>query len=110
MDVWVKKTKKKRKKRPPQRDDASTVSAGICRVGRGEQGEARSAISAPRGGPHLDLERLRLNTWSKFDFSIAETTWPTYLYVHIFNNAVRIFFVRKNTTKETARDSRESNP
>ena len=54
-----KKDKKKRKKRPPQRDDASTVSAGICRVGRGEQGEARSAISAPRGGPHLDLERLR---------------------------------------------------
>ena len=82
VDVWVKMTVKKRK-HPPQGDDASTVSAGTCRVGRGEQGEARPAISAPRGGPHLDLGRLRLKTWSKSDFWIAETTWPTYLYVHL---------------------------
>ena len=66
-----KNDKKKRKKHPPQGDDAGTVSAGTCRVGRGEQGEARPAIGGPRGGPHLDLERLRLKTWSKSDFSIA---------------------------------------
>ena len=26
----------------------------------------------------------RLKTWSKSDFSIAETTWPTHLYIFIF--------------------------
>ena len=52
-----------------------------CRVGRGEQGEARPDISAPRGGPHLDLGRLRLNPWSKSDSWIAEATAPTYLYI-----------------------------
>ena len=36
-----------------------------------------------RGGPHLDLGRLRLKTWSKSDFSLAETTWPTYLYIYL---------------------------
>ena len=74
------KIEKKRRKHPPQRDDASTVSAATCRVVRGEQGEACPAISTPRGGSHLDLGRLRLQTWSKSDSSIAET-WPTY---HIF--------------------------
>ena len=48
------------------------------------RGEARPEISAPRGGHHLDLGRLRLNTWSKSDFSIAETTWPTYLYISLY--------------------------
>ena len=42
-----------------------------------QQGKARPAISARRGGPHLDLVRLPLNTWSKSDFSIAWTTWAT---------------------------------
>ena len=56
---------------------------GTCRVGRGEQGEARPAMSALRGGPHLDLGRLRLKTWSKSDFSIAETTGRTYLYKYL---------------------------
>ena len=46
--------------------------------GGGEQGELRPAISAPRGGPHLDLGRLRLKTWSKMDSSIAGTTWRTF--------------------------------
>ena len=56
IDVWVNLTKKRTlKKHPPQGDYAYTVSAGTCRVGRGEQGEARPAISAPRGGPHLEL-------------------------------------------------------
>ena len=50
----------------------------------GEQDEARPAISAPRGGPHLDLGRLRLKTWSNSDFSIAETTWPIYIYTYIY--------------------------
>ena len=54
MDVWEKLTKK-RKQHPPQGDDTSTVYAATCRVGRREQGEARPAISAPRGGLHLDL-------------------------------------------------------
>ena len=70
---------KKRKQHPTQGDDASTVYAATCKVVRGEQGEARQTMSAPNGGPHLDLGRLRLNTWSKFDFSIAETGWLTYL-------------------------------
>ena len=74
---------KKRKKHPPQRDDASTVSAATCGVGRGEQDDASPAINAPRGGPHLDLGRLRLKTWSKFDLPIAET-WPTYLYIYLY--------------------------
>ena len=55
---------KKRKKYPQQGDDASTVSAGTRRLGRGEQDEARPAISAPRGGRHLDLGRSRLKSWS----------------------------------------------
>ena len=79
IGVWGKT--KERKQHPPQGDDASTVSAATCRVGRDEQGEARPASSAPRGGPHLDLERLRLKTWSKSDLSIAETTGRTYLYI-----------------------------
>ena len=81
IDVWKTLTKK-RKQHPPQRDDASTVSAATCRVWGGEQGEARPAISAPKSGPHLDLGRLRLKTLPKSDFWIAET-WPTYLYIYL---------------------------
>ena len=80
IDVWE-KVIKKRKQHPPQGDDASTAEAATCRVGRGDQGEARPAISAPRGGPHLDLGCLQLKTWSRSGFWIAETTWPTYLYI-----------------------------
>ena len=69
----------KGKQYPPQGDDASTVQAATCRVGRGEQGEARPATSTPRGRPHLDLGRVRLKTWSKSDFSIAGTTWGTFI-------------------------------
>ena len=36
------KLEKKRKEHPPQGDDASTVSAATCRVGRGEQGGTSS--------------------------------------------------------------------
>ena len=87
LGVWVKMTKT-RKKHPLQGDDASTVSASTYRVGKGEQGEARPAISAPRGGPHLDLGRLRLKTCSKSDFSIAETTAPTYLHIYISSRQI----------------------
>ena len=52
------------------------------RVERDEQGEARRAPH--NGGPHLEQRRLRLKTWSKSDFSIAETTWPTYLYIYLY--------------------------
>ena len=55
------------------------------RVGRDEQGEARRANTTLNGGPHLELGRLRLKTWSKSDFSIAETTWTTYLYIYLFH-------------------------
>ena len=74
---------KKRKQHPPPGDDASTAEAAPGRVGRDEQGEARRANTTPNGGPHLELGRLRLKTWSKSDFSIAETTWPTYLYTYL---------------------------
>ena len=75
-----KKMTKKRKTHPPLGDDASTVRYSQGRVG--ERGEARPAIRAPNGGPHLDLGALRLKTWSKSDFSIAKTTSPTYLYTY----------------------------
>ena len=44
-------------------DDASKAEAAPGRVGRGEQGETKRANSAPNGGPHLGLGRLRLKTW-----------------------------------------------
>ena len=55
-----------------------------CRVGKGEQGQARPAISAPRGGALLDLACLRLNVWPKSGFSIAGTAWRTLssMYLH----------------------------
>ena len=71
---------KKREQQPLQGDDASAAEVAPGRVGRDEHGEARRANTTPNGGPHLELERLRLKTWSKSDFSIAEKTWPTYLY------------------------------
>ena len=83
IDAWD-TLAKKRKKHPPLGDDACTVEAAPNIVGRDEQGEARRANTAPKGGPHLELERFRLKTWSKSDFSIADTTWPTYVPVHIF--------------------------
>ena len=53
------------------------------RVGRDEHGEARRANTTSNGGPRLELERLPLKTWPKSDFGIAETTWPTYLYIYL---------------------------
>ena len=54
------------------------------RVGRDEHGKARRANTTPNGGPHLELERLRLKTCSKSGLSIAETTWSTYLYINLY--------------------------
>ena len=68
---------KKRKQHPPRRDDASTVSATTCRVGRGEQAEAHPAMSAPNRGRHLNLGHLRLKTWSNSNGLTAETKWAT---------------------------------
>ena len=73
---------KKRKQHPPPGDDASTAVAAPGRVGRDEQVAARH--TTPNGGPHLELERLRLKTWPKPEFSIAETTWPTYIYIYLY--------------------------
>ena len=44
-------------------------------VGRYLQGSKVRHVQ--KGGPRLDLGRLRIKTWSKSDFSSAETTWPT---------------------------------
>ena len=68
---------KKPKQNPSHGDHAGTAGGTTCRVGRGEQGEARPAIRAPRSEPNLDLGRFRLKTWSKYDFSITGTTWAT---------------------------------
>ena len=86
IDVLEKLTKC-RKQQPPQGDDASTVYAATCRVGRGEQGEAHPTVSAPRGGPNVDLGRLRLKTWSQSDFSIDGTTWVTLYSMHLYVHA-----------------------
>ena len=59
------------------------AEAASGRVRRDEQGEARRANTTPNGGTHLELGRLRHKTWSKSDFSIAETTGPTYLYMYL---------------------------
>ena len=89
--------RKERKQNPLPRDYASTAEAARGRVERDEQGEARRANTTPNGGPHLELERLRLKTWSKSDFSIAET-WPTiciYTYIYtelqISTSRIRVF-------------------
>ena len=63
-------------------DNASMAQAASDRVGRDEQGEVRRANTTPNGGPDLELGRLRPETRSKFDLSIAETTEPIYLYIY----------------------------
>ena len=65
---------KRRKQHPSQGHDANTAEAAPGRVGRGKQAEARRANSTSNVGPHLELRRVRLKTWSKSDFSIAQTT------------------------------------
>ena len=72
IDLWI-ILKSKRKQQPPPGDDASMVEAAPVRVWRDEQGEARRANTAQNGGAHLEVGCLRLKTWSKSDFSIAET-------------------------------------
>ena len=64
------------------------AEAAPGRIGRDDQGEARRENTTPNGGPHLDLGRLRLKTLCNSDFSIAETTWPTYphTYLHCILN------------------------
>ena len=81
IDVWKKMTKK-RKQHPSQDDDASVVQAATRRVGRSEQGEARPAITAPRGRLHLDAGHSRLKTLSKSDFVVAKKTWATLSSMH----------------------------
>ena len=72
----------KRKQHPSQGDDASTggVAPGI--VGGDRPGEARRGNTTPNGGTYLEQERLPLKTCSTYDFSIAETTGPTYLCIY----------------------------
>ena len=80
-----------RKQNPLPGHDASMAEAAPGRVERDERGEARRAHTTPNGGPHLDLERLRLKTWSKSERSIAETTWPTYLYIYSYGTVGSVF-------------------
>ena len=76
IDVWEKMTK--RRNSTHRRETGCENGLGRYLQGReGRVSEARPAISAPRGGPHLDLGRVRLKTWSKSDSSIAGMTWPT---------------------------------
>ena len=70
--------------RSETRHDASTAVADPVRFGRYEESEAHRANTKPTGAPHLELGRLRHKTWSKPDYSIADATWPTYLYIYIF--------------------------
>ena len=74
----------KRKQQPSPGDYTSRDAAAPRRVGRDGQGEARRANTIPNGGPHVELGHLRLKTWFKSGFSIAETTWPTYLYIYLY--------------------------
>ena len=76
IDAWDRNTyfDKKRKQHQSPADDASTAETATGRVRRGEQGEAWRANSRPNVGSHLELGRLRLKTWSKSAFSIAQTT------------------------------------
>ena len=73
-----------RKHSPSQGDNACIAEGATCSVGRGEQDEARSAISAPRGGLHHKRGRFWIKTWSSYDFSIAETTWRTLSSVYSY--------------------------
>ena len=66
------------------------AEAAPGRIGRDDQGEARRENTTPNGGPYLKLGRLRLKTWSKFDFPTAETTWPTHLYTYVFHLEVLV--------------------
>ena len=82
MDVWVNMTQK-RKEAPAVRRETTRALSRPLLEGSGGASKVKHVqqISAPIGGPHLDRERLRLRTWSKVDFSIADTTWPTYLHI-----------------------------
>ena len=94
IDAWDILTKK-RKQHPPLGDNASTAEAAPGRVGRNDQCEARRANTTPSHGAHLELGHLRLKTWSKSDFSIAETTWPTYLVYIIIVVVVVLTLTRR---------------
>ena len=51
---------------------AGAAEAATGRVGRGKQGEARPANSAPRGGPQLKLGRFRLKRKHNIDFQMVD--------------------------------------
>ena len=74
--------KKKTFQHSPPGHAAGSVEATIGRVGESEQDEARPASSAPRGGPHLKLARLRLKTWYDVNFQDVESRPPESSYIH----------------------------
>ena len=67
-----------REEHPMQEDAGRTVEAAPGRVGRDEQGRAHRA-NTTGSGLYFELGRLRLKSWSKSVFSIADAPWPTNL-------------------------------
>ena len=62
-----------------RRREQGRAATGRARID--EQGEARRANTTRNGGPHFELGRLRLKSWSESDLPIA-ATWPKYLYTY----------------------------
>ena len=66
---------------PPR--ETTRARAGSPPAESGETSMVRHVEQTPHRTVDLissyQVERLRLKAWSKSDFSIAETTWPTYL-------------------------------
>ena len=56
--------RKERKQHALPGDDASTAEVAPSGIGRGEQGDARRANSAPRSRPYREQIRFRPKTWS----------------------------------------------
>ena len=73
----------KRGEHPPQEDAVRTAEGAPGRVGREEQGGAHRANTTWSGGLDFGLGRLRLKSWSKSDFSIADAPWRTNRYIHL---------------------------
>ena len=82
IDAWI--LRRKNENRTRRRKTMRAWPRPPPAVKRDEQGGARRTSTTPNGGPHLELWRLRLKTWSKSDFSSAKTTWPTYLHILIY--------------------------
>ena len=70
----------------PLQEDAARMMAEAApgSVERDEQGRAHRA-NTTWSGLYFKLGRLRLKSWSKSDFSIADAPWPTNLCIHLLS-------------------------